>query len=65
MLRFELCQITGSSSGWIILAHTSQYLFFLLTNCAYNSHIIKNEIFLGYFMRILVSCAVYKFETVI
>jgi len=32
------------------------YLFFLLSNCAYNSHIIKNENFLAYFIRTLNSC---------
>jgi len=28
------------------MVHTSLYLFFLLSNCTYNSHIIKNETFL-------------------
>jgi len=36
----------------------------ILCNFAYNSHIIKNENFLAYFMRILISCVVYKFQTV-
>jgi len=36
------------------MAHTSPYLFFLLSKCTYNSHIIKNENFLAKdFMRIL------------
>jgi len=46
------------------MAHTSPYLFFLFSNCIYNSHIIKNENFLEYFMRILNSCVILKFQTV-
>jgi len=40
------------------MAHTSPYLFFLLSNCTYNSHILKNENYLAYFMRILNYCVV-------
>jgi len=46
------------------MVHTSPYLFFLLGNCTYNGHIIKNEIFGAYFMRTLNSCVIYKFHTV-
>jgi len=43
--------------------HNGPYLFFLLSNCTYNSHIIKNENFLVYSMHILDSCIIYKFQT--
>jgi len=33
-------------------------------NCTYNSHVIRNENLFAYFMRILNSRAVYKFQTV-
>jgi len=46
------------------MAHTNPYLFSLLSNCTHNSHIIKNENFLAYFVRILNLCEVCKFQTV-
>ena len=61
---FRVSSFIGSSGGLIIMAHTSPYLFFLLSNCTYNSHILKNENFLAYFMRILNLCVVYEFQTV-
>jgi len=44
------------------MAHTSPYLFFLLSNCTYNGHKMKNENFLAYFMCILNSCVIGKCE---
>ena len=61
---FRASSLIGSSGGLIISAHTSPYLFFPLSNCTFNSHIIRNENFLAYFVRILNSCVVYKFQTV-
>jgi len=46
------------------MAHTSPYPFFLFSNCAYNSHIIKNKNFLVFFKDIRNSCVIYKFQTV-
>ena len=63
-VSFRASSLTGSSSGLIPTAHTNPYLFFSLGNCTCNSHIIKYESFLAYFMRILNSCVVYKFQTV-
>ena len=46
---FRASSLIGSSSGLIITAHTSLYLFFLRSNCrpTYNSHKVQNEIFLS------------------
>jgi len=43
---FRASSLTVSSGGLILTAHTSPYLFFSLSNCKYNSHIIKYESFL-------------------
>jgi len=50
--------LIGSSGGSIITAHTSPYFFFVLSNCTYNSHIIKHESLIAYFTRILNSYVV-------
>jgi len=63
-VSFRASSSVGSTGGLIIIAHTSPYLFFLISNCTYNSHIIRQENFLAYFMCILNSCVIYKFETV-
>jgi len=59
---FRASSLIGSS-GLIITAHTSGYLFCppVVVHSLYaNSHIIKNENFLAYFMRILKSCVVQQ-----
>ena len=60
----HMCVISSfdSSGGLIRTAHTCPYLSFPLSNCTYNNHKIKNEKFLAYFMRILNSCVVCKFQ---
>jgi len=50
--------LIGISSGLLITAHKSPYLFFSLSNCTCNSHITKNENLLAYYMRIFNSCVV-------
>jgi len=60
-VSFRASPSVGSSGGLIIIAHTSPYLFFLLSNCTYNSHIIRHENFLAYFMCILNCCVIYNF----
>ena len=61
---FRASLSVGSSGGLIALAQKSHYLFFLLSNCTYNSNIIKNEYCLACFMRIPNSCVICKFQTV-
>jgi len=56
--------VIGSSGGLIIMAHTSPYLFRPPSSFKYNSHTLKSGSVLAYFMRILNSCVVYKFQTV-
>jgi len=56
--------VTGSSGGLIIMIHTSPYLFCPPSSFRYNSHTLKSVSVLAYFMRILNSCVVYKFQTV-
>ena len=55
---FRASSAIGSSAGLIIMAHKNHYLFFVLSNCTYNSNILKNENFLAYLMRILNSCVI-------
>ena len=50
--------VIGSLGGLIITAQASPYLFCPPGRCTYNSHIIKDESFLAYFMCILNSCVV-------
>ena len=50
---FRASSSIGSSGGLIIMAHKSHDLLFLLSNCTYNSNIIKDEKFLAHCMRIL------------
>jgi len=44
------------------MAHTSPYLFCPPSSFRYNSHTLKTVTVLAYFMRILNSCVVYKFQ---
>jgi len=53
-----------SHTSFLALQHPCPYLFFPLSNCTYNSHIIKNKNFLAYFMGILNSWVVYKLQTI-
>jgi len=48
-----LASLIGSSSGLIITAHTSSYLFCSPSRCTYRSHIIKIQKF---------SCALCAFS---
>jgi len=46
------------------MAYTSPNLFCPHSSFRYNSHTLKSGSVLAYFMRILNSCVVYKFQTV-
>ena len=43
VLRFELRHQLAVQEDWSSRLHISPYLFFLLSNCTYNSHIIKKR----------------------
>jgi len=60
MCIFRALSLTGSSGELIITTHASPYPFCPPSSYTYNSHIIKNETFLAYFMSILNSCVVQQ-----
>jgi len=61
---FRASWLNGISGGLIITAHTSPYLFFPLSNCTYNSHIIKTKIYLRTSCAFSIRVQFSKFQTV-
>ena len=61
----NMCFVSSFTINWQfrridLIGSQKPYLFFSRSNCAYNTHIRKNENFLAYFMRILNSRVVYS-----